>query len=419
MNSKRGGLHRFSYMFTVGISVQRWPQSMTHGTVLPLNSQAQCKNWLTHMNLRITCSLFIVAILSQVSSQTFAQEKEKIELDGNTARVVISPWKAVDVGTAASFRGLHVVDDNVIWVSGTKGTVIVSSDGGKTWRQRIVEGAEELDFRDIHAFDDRTAVIISSGDVASIYRTTDSGRTWKLCVQKSDAFFDAISFWDEAFGIVMSDPIDGEFWLGRTKDGGKSWKPVSTESLPVPESGEAGFAASGTNMCVVGETTCFIGLGGTEANQTRTTSRILISNDRGKTWNFGGPIPIGRSPSSGIFSIWFADELEGVAIGGDYLNSDDTSSNYAVTRDGGKTWTTPSPRVPPSGFRSCVAATKNGREVKLVAVGTNGTDMSTDLGNKWTRISNKGFNSVGFSDTGRSGWAVGPSGSVARWLLAK
>ena len=370
------------------------------------------------MNFRITCIL-IASIVSLISNQLEAQEKEKIELDDNTARVVISPWESADVGTDAHFRGLHVVNDKVIWLSGSKGTVIVSSDGGKTWRQRKVEGAEDLDFRDIHAFDDGTAVIISSGDVARIYRTTNGGRTWKSSGQKSDAFFDAISFWDETFGIVMSDPVDEKFWLARTKDGGKSWNSVKANKLPTPEPGEAGFAASGTNMCVVGESTCYIGLGGSPENQSRANSRILVSRDKGLTWNFGGPVPIARSPSAGIFSTWFADERRGVAIGGDYLKVDDNSSNYAVTEDGGKTWATPSPRVPPSGYRSCVAAWKTGREVKLVAVGTNGTDMSTDLGNKWVRISNKGFNSISFSDTGRTGWAVGQDGSVARWVLAK
>ena len=371
------------------------------------------------MNIPSICLVCLCALVLATTNLD-AQEKEKIELAGDTAqRVVNSPWETVDVGTDASFRGLHVVDDNVIWASGTKGTVIVSSDGGETWRMRNVAGAEELDFRDIHAFDDGSAVVISSGDIARIYRTTNGGRTWKASGEKTNAFFDSISFWDDRYGIVMSDPIEGQIWLARTKDGGKSWKSIKKMDLPIAENGEAGFAASGTNMCVVGEDTCFIGLGGTEENQTRTNSRILISRDRGRSWNFGGPVPIVRSPSSGIFSVWFADTRKGVAVGGDYLNADDTASNYAVTRDGGKTWTTPSPRVPPSGYRSCVASWKNGREIKLVAVGTNGTDISTDLGNKWIRVSNKGFNSVGFSRTGGSGWAVGQDGSVARWILAK
>lgn len=364
-------------------------------------------------------SVVAIVALSFFTNVSVGQEKEEFKLSDGSSRIVVSPWEKVDVGSDASFRGLHVVSDKVIWMSGTGGTVIVSSDGGKTWRQRNVEGAEELDFRDIHGFDDGTAVIISSGDVAQIYRTTNGGRTWTSCGKKSGAFFDSISFWNDQSGIVMSDPIDGRIWIARTKDGGTSWSSLRAEDRPLTEKGEAGFAASGTNMCVVGEDVCFIGLGGTEENQTRNNSRMLISTDKGKTWSVAGPIPIQRSPSAGIFSVWFADKRHGVAIGGDYKKPEETTSNYAVTRDGGQTWTTPSPRVPPSGFRSCVACWKQGREVKLVAVGTNGTDMSTDLGDKWVRISDKGFNAVGFSDTGRSGWAVGPEGSVARWVLAK
>ena len=363
---------------------------------------------------KLLCLITILLLASNLQAQV---KKEKIELDDNTARVVVSPWEDVDVKTEAHFRGLHVVDDNVIWASGSKGTVIVTSDGGKTWRLRTVEGAEELDFRDVHGFDDGTAVIISSGDVAKVFRTTNGGRTWKLCGKKNGAFFDALAFWDDRYGIVMSDPIEGKFWLARTKDGGETWKSVTDENRPNAEMGEAGFAASGTNVCVVGENTCYIGLGGTPENETRTSSRVLVSRDRGKSWQFGGPVPLQRSPSAGIFSILFSDEMNGVAVGGDYLKADDSASNYAVTSDGGKTWSTPSPRVPPSGYRSCVASWKNKREVKLVAVGTNGTDMSTDLGGKWVRISNKGFNSVDFSDTGRSGWGVGQNGAVARWVL--
>ena len=283
--------------------------------------------------------LFCFGCLHQnpLVAQEADSSSEQITIEGDSAKkVVISPWEAIDVGSTAHFRGLHVVDDNVIWASGSNGTVVLSADGGNTWRQRRVEGAEDLDFRDIHGFDDGSAVIISSGEVAKIFRTTNGGRTWSFCGKKSGAFLDSISFWDDTFGVIMSDPIDGKFWLARTQDGGKTWKSVRDERVPAASPGEAGFAASGTNTCIVGDDTCFIGLGGAEENQSHDSSRILISTDRGKTWDVGGPVPIKRSASSGIFSLWFADHSRGVAVGGDYLKPDDKSSNYAVTEDGGK-----------------------------------------------------------------------------------
>ncbi len=371
-------------------------------------------------NLSVTCFailLSIAVVIVLCSGISLAQEKEKFPVDASTDRVVVSPWRSIDVGTTANFRGLHVVSDQVIWASGSQGSVISSADGGETWKRHTIAGAQELDFRDVHGFDDGTAVVISSGDLARVYRTSNGGRTWKACGSKKDAFFDSISFWDDQYGVLMSDPIDGKFWIARSRDGGVTWRSVKSKNQALAGPGEAGFAASGTNMCVVGEATCFIGLGGAPEGESRTSSRILVSKDRGSTWRFGGPVPIARNPSSGIFSMWFADESRGVAVGGDYLDEDNTTSNYAVTENGGRTWTTPSPRMPPSGYRSCVASFRKGREVKVVAVGPNGTDISTDLGNKWVRISNKGFHAVSFSPSGKSGWAVGADGSVARWVL--
>ena len=41
-----------------------------------------------------------------------------------------------------SFRGLSVVNDDVLWVSGSKGTVGKSIDGGKTWKFIVVKGVK-------------------------------------------------------------------------------------------------------------------------------------------------------------------------------------------------------------------------------------------------------------------------------------
>ena len=37
-------------------------------------------------------------------------------------------------GTNSSLRGLSVVNDNVVWVSGSNGTVGRTTNGGKTWQ---------------------------------------------------------------------------------------------------------------------------------------------------------------------------------------------------------------------------------------------------------------------------------------------
>ena len=91
-------------------------------------------------------------------------------------------WQKQTVETDASFRGLSVVSENVIWASGTGGTVIRTTDGGKNWQVLEIPGAEKLDFRDIEAFDENTAYILSigTGENSRIYKTADGGKTWKL-----------------------------------------------------------------------------------------------------------------------------------------------------------------------------------------------------------------------------------------------
>ena len=133
-------------------------------------------------------------------------------------------------------------------------------------------------------------------------------------------FFDAISFFDDTHGIAMSDPVDGRLFLLKTADGGFSWKLL--ENAPTTNPGEGGFAASGTNMTTVGKHRVIIGLGSGVADQPPQPSRVVFSDDQMKEWN-AAAVPMPRHPSAGIFSIAFANDNDGVAVGGDYEQPDD------------------------------------------------------------------------------------------------
>ena len=65
-------------------------------------------------------------------------------------------WKEQDSQSTASLRGLSVVDSKVAWASGTDGTVLRTIDGGNSWQRRSIThpGADELDYRDVQAFDE-------------------------------------------------------------------------------------------------------------------------------------------------------------------------------------------------------------------------------------------------------------------------
>ena len=94
--------------------------------------------------------------------------------------VSAAQWTRQQSGIKTRLRGLAVVNAKVVWASGTQGTCIRTTDGGITWKSATVPGAEELDFRDVAAADERKAFLLSigEGEKSRIYQTADGGDTW-------------------------------------------------------------------------------------------------------------------------------------------------------------------------------------------------------------------------------------------------
>jgi photosystem II stability/assembly factor-like uncharacterized protein/N-acetylmuramoyl-L-alanine amidase len=314
-------------------------------------------------------------------------------------------WQPQTINSDADFRGLCVVGPGVAWVSGTKGTFGRTTDGGKTWLVGTVPEADKLDFRAVRAFGEDTAYLLSAGpgEGSRIYKTTDSGKRWALQFKSAEpkAFFDALAFWDEKSGIALSDPVNGRFHLVVTEDGGANWNPLPETSRPEALPNEGAFAASGTCLIARGEKDVWFCTGGAK------TARVFHSADRGRTWTVRETPLAAGVESAGIFSIAFRDEKHGVIVGGDYRKPDATRATTAVTDDGGKTWKLVDKPLP---YRSGVAWAKD----QWVAVGTSGSDFSTDDGATWKPLDREKYNSVAFTATGE-GWAVGPKGRIARF----
>lgn len=307
-------------------------------------------------------------------------------------------------GTRASLRGVWAVNDGVAWASGSRGTYLRTTDGGAHWTTGTVAGAETLDFRDVQGVDAETAYLLSigKGPLSRIYKTTDGGAHWSLLLQNSDAegFFDEIAFWNPRHGILVGDPVGGQLVVMTTADGGAHWERVK---MPPALPGEGVFAASGTGITVLGNREVWIGTGGPNA------ARVYRSSNGGRTWTVA-PSPIrADSGSAGIFSLAFSDERHGIAVGGDYSKAKESAGNIAITADGGKTWHAST--VPPGGFRSAVAYLRD-RKV-WIAVGTSGSDISTDGGQNWKPIDDGNYNAVSFASS-KAGWAVGPGGRIAK-----
>lgn len=317
-------------------------------------------------------------------------------------------WQLTDTGTDVRFRGLAAVSRKTAWVAGSKGTVLRTADAGRSWRNVSPPGAGELEFRDIEAFDGRRAVVlaIGEGEASRVFRTEDGGATWSESFRNTDpkAFYDCITFFDSRHGLAMSDPVDGKYRILSTGDGGRSWKVLPSAGMPAAQPGEAGFAASGQCLVSSGTRDVWLATGGA------ATARVLHSKDRGLTWTATeSTIPAG-DPARGVFGLAFRDRHHGIAVGGDYRAGQPSPKAAAITADGGRTWH--QAMTPPPAYRSGVAWLPHSKNAAL-AVGPEGTDLTTNGGRSWRTIDAGSYDTVDCTrDFGC--WASGEKGRVAR-----
>ncbi len=228
---------------------------------------------------------------------------------------------------------------------------------------------------------------LTSGSPAVLTKFGSNSRDFVFSETHPKAFYDSMEFWNDKEGIAIGDPIDDCMSIIITRDGGDTWNKISCDDLPKAKEGEAAFAASDTNIAIVGDHT-WVATGG-------KASRILYSPDKGNTWEvYDTPIIQGKE-TTGIYSIDFYDELNGFAIGGDYTKPDDNAANKIRTQDGGKTWQLVAENKNP-GYRSCVQYIPNRGGKELVAIGFKGIDYSNDSGTTWNHLSDEGFYTIRF-----------------------
>ena len=342
------------------------------------------------------------------------------------------PWVMERSGTTAGLRGIHAVGGGVAWASGTNGTVLRTEDGGYEWQScAMPPGAETLDFRGIWAWDDNTAIVMSSGpgDSSRLYKTTDGCSSWKLLFTNpdKDGFWDAVAFWNREDGEILGDPVEtdaGEFSIisdidrpvpkevrkatrfatFSTWNGGKTWQRSMNGFLNSDPKRSGAFAASNSSL-VRFDGWGWIGIGGKDGSfvyHGQNATDLPMSD--GLYWE-KAPVPItAGTDSSGVFSVAFRASTHGVAVGGDYTKPNESAGTAAWSADGGKTWT--AAVKPPHGYRSAVAWDAEAKA--WIAVGTNGSDISSDDGKTWEPLDNGNWNALSLP------WVVGPNGRIAK-----
>ena len=308
-------------------------------------------------------------------------------------------------GNNLSIRGLSVVNDKVVWVSGSNGTVGISTDGGKKWNWTQVAGFEKSDFRDIEAFDEKNAIILGITNPACLLKTSDGGKHWKtVFIDTAKAMFlDAMDVNSPKYGVVIGDPVDGRFFMALSHDGGEHWLQIDTLPKERPyrwkaQKGEAFFASSGTNIRYLANRKWAMVSGGENIGYYDFKDRYTIPLVKGKE-------------TKGPNSIAVAADGRMIIVGGDFSNDTATLNNCAVSPKGlPYAWS--NPEIPPHGYRSCVESLDNNR---FITCGTSGVDVTSDGGMKWQLISRDGFHVCRKAKTGNAVFLAGANGRIAKF----
>ena len=308
-----------------------------------------------------------------------------------------------------SIRAIDILNDGSLAFAANDGVFGLFNPLKNSWNTSWQElDSLKLHFRSV-AHTSTDFFMLSIESPAVLFKTGDNGKMQLVYRENNDkAFYDSMVFWNELEGIAIGDPTDACISMIITRDGGKSWTKLSCDVLPKAKEGEAAFAASNTNIAIVGDNT-WVATGG-------KSSRVLYSPNKGKTWEvFNTPVVQGLE-TTGMYSIDFYDDKIGFAIGGDYTKPEDNATNKIRTTDGGKTWKLVAENQNP-GYRSCVQYVPNRAGKELVAIGFQGIDYSNNSGNSWKHLSDEGYYTIRFLNDSTA-YAAG-SGRISKLTFRK
>lgn len=324
---------------------------------------------------RILGLMFVLIVISCKKSETFNPRNfETIEIE------------TILEDSLLSVRVIDILNDKSLAFASNNGAFGLYNPFKKSWQISIQEyDSLQLEFRSI-AHTTTDFFMLSVGNPALLFKTGNQGKMDVVYLEEHPkVFYDAMAFWNDKEGIAIGDTTDNCLSIIITRDGGSTWKKIACNDLPNGIIDEGAFAASNTNITIVGDNTWV----------ATTTGRVYYSKDKGLTWNVIQTPIVNEKETEGIYSIDFYDELNGFAIGGDYTKPDDNTANKIVTKDGGNTWVLVAEGQNP-GYRSCVQYIPNREGKELVTVGFKGIDYSKDGGLTWKNLSKEGFYTLKF-----------------------
>ncbi len=313
-------------------------------------------------------------------------------------KIGLSEWDLKASGFSNASRGLkymHAVNKDVVWATAYDGLnssnyiqeFTKTTDGGSTWTPGIINNCTGLEPAMVFAFSKDTAYVpmyVQTGSNQGIYVTRDGGTTWSrqstASFSNASSFPNVVHFFNRNDGFCMGDPINGDFEIYTTSNGGTNWTLVPGTNIADPISGEFGVVGY---YSAVGDNAWF----GTNSG------RVYRTTDKGLHWDASAT----TFNSTDYTDVEFRDALHGLA------QDKTTTGSFAETSDGGITWTAVSSTGAYGTSDLCYVP---GTENTWVSVDY-GAYYSFDGGHSWATFPGTQagqFLSVDFANT-QMGWA--------------
>jgi photosystem II stability/assembly factor-like uncharacterized protein len=290
-------------------------------------------------------------------------------------------WVRVDSRTLSWLYSVYFLDENTGWIAGSRGTLLHSTDAGKTWIQ--AKKFTEDNIRDVYFSDAKNGWLLcdntsqkNDGMPASyLLHTADGGSVWdRVAFSDSQDKFVRFVFSRDGYGYAVGE--GGGIW--QMLDDKKSWKRLA---LPVRYLILGGWLIDDFNGILVGG-------GGT----------ILFTNDGGVQWNAAS---LSEKSNNRFNSVYFTNQKLGWTVG--------AGGKVYFTSNGGRAW-----HAQESGIMEDLYDVSFLDMNKGYAVGDRGTIIrTTNGGNAWAP-DNSGVEGrlerVVFK--GKKGFAVGFGGII-------
>jgi photosystem II stability/assembly factor-like uncharacterized protein len=294
------------------------------------------------------------------------------------------PWTPRDTRCASPIAGVAFPSSDVGYVVTASGTVLRSTNGGRTWSRRaalpgtVATDGGRASARDVlFTSPDTGLAAIGAGAGGAILRTTDGGASWAP-VRPSPVGLNDLTL--ASPGVLYAAGDAGTVF--RSADGGETWEQRNVASGRPPLDLRGIDCADGATCVAV----------------KRQGEELFRTTDGGQTWT---PVTPAAEP---VFAAAFASPARVVAVGASGLT--------LVSNDAGESWSRIGDALA-GVFRSVRASSRS----LAFALGANGAlARTTDAGESWASISvpsAEAILDVSFP-TANVGYALDAAGTIFR-----